>query len=59
MVHISKNNTKPANEQEEINDPLIKEAADLCIEWKHIGEGDLKKALGSKVTRALGKLVVK
>lgn len=59
IVHVSKNNTKAANEQEEINDPLIKEASDLCISWKHIGDGDLEKALGSKVTRALGKLIVK
>jgi len=59
IVHITKDKSKPANEQEKINDPLIKEAADLCIEWKHVGDKDLQKALGSKVTRTLGKLVTK
>jgi len=59
IIHITKKGTKPANEQEEINDPLIKDAADLLVEWNHVGEDNLEKELSAKVTRYLGKLKIK
>lgn len=59
IVHISKSDCKPANEEEAKNDPLIQEAADLKVSWDHVGEKDLEKKLSGKVTRALGKLVIK
>lgn len=58
IIHITKKGTKPANEQEEINDPLIKDAADLLVEWDHVGEDNLEKKLSAKVTRYLGKLKI-
>lgn len=58
MVHIEKEGALPANEQEEINDPLIKAECDLLVKWDHVGEELLEKKLSSKVTRALGKLQV-
>jgi len=59
IIHISKTGCKPANEEEAKNDPLIQDTADLKIHWDHIGDKDLEKKLSPKVTRALGKLVIK
>lgn len=59
IIHISKSDCSPANEEEAKNDPLIQEVADLKVSWDHVGEKDLEKKLSGKVTRALGKLQIK
>ncbi|NDG52460.1 MAG: hypothetical protein EBY39_05480 [Flavobacteriia bacterium] len=55
IIHIEQEGCKPANEEEAENDPLIKDMADLCVKWKHVGDGNLNK-LQTQVTKSLNKI---
>jgi len=55
IIHIEQEGCKPANEEEAENDPLIKDMADLCVKWKHVGDDNLNK-LQTQVTKSLNKI---
>lgn len=44
IIYISRNQTKPANSEEEENCPILKKLADELVRWKTFGKKDIKKA---------------
>jgi hypothetical protein len=55
LIHITKTGSKPANSEERKADPILKEKADVLVEWEHVGKDKLK-SLKRKVTKALKEL---
>lgn len=45
VIHLTLKGTKPANDYEKENDPLLREAADILVEWKKFGPNELHKCV--------------
>lgn len=55
VIHLTLTGTEPANDYERENDPLLKENADILVEWKRYGPDELHKCV-KHVKKALDKL---
>ena len=55
VIHLTLKGTKPANDYEKENDPLLRAAADILVEWKKYGPDELHKCV-KHVTNALGEM---
>lgn len=55
VIHLTLTGTEPANDYERENDPLLRENADILVEWKRYGPDELHKCV-KHVKTALDKL---
>ena len=55
VVHVHKVGNRPANKEERESDPILKAKANVCLSWKHVGEGE-EDSLKGKVSYALKKI---